>query len=57
MLLSCVQVEANCTSFNSLASLLQLIPCTAENAFGIDYELHAAPSAAENHKFDSIIKV
>ena len=52
-----LQVEATCASFNNIAHLLHLIPSTAENAFGLDYELRATTSQAENHKFVTSIKV
>ena len=51
------QVEATCVNFVNIAHLLHLIPCTAENAFGIDYELRPTTSASENHKFVTVIKV
>ena len=51
------KIEATCAAFNSLGALLQIIPIDAPNSSGVKYELHATPSASENHKFSSEIKV
>ena len=54
---SSLQIEAKCQEYNKVAESLQLIPLTAENAFGIDYELRPMLSAVESDKFAANIKV
>ena len=50
-----LQLEQKCREYNKHGQLLQLIPATAENAFGIDYEL--TPNPANQHRFISTVRV
>ena len=43
--------------YNRLAQQLQLIPCSAENAHGIDYEIKPNVSGTKNDMYTSVIKV
>ena len=53
-----LQVDAKCNTYNNLAYNLKLIPLSAENSSGIDFELKKITfSGAEMSDFASIIKV
>ena len=45
------------TSYDNTAQMLRLIPPTAENAFGIDYEMKATFVSHETDKYRNVIKV
>ena len=51
------QVESNCSGYNKRARNLRLIPNTAENAFGVDYELSSSSANYESSNFQNILKV
>ena len=55
--LCCLQIGSKCREYNKIAEMLRLIPITAENAFGIDYELRTTLSGLENDKVAANIKV
>lgn len=50
------KLEVACSEYHKMAQMLQLIPVTAENACGIDYELKATTNKVESDKFVNTIR-
>ncbi|KAI0228966.1 Kinetochore protein NDC80-like [Lamellibrachia satsuma] len=50
------KLETACSEYHKKAQMLQLIPVTAENACGIDYELKATTNKIESDKFVNTIR-
>ncbi|PVD27937.1 hypothetical protein C0Q70_10513 [Pomacea canaliculata] len=50
------QLNSSIAEYSKLARAHKLIPVTAENANGIDFELHVSYQESESNNFDSIIK-
>nr|KAG5696781.1 hypothetical protein BaRGS_012804 [Batillaria attramentaria] len=50
------QVDANISEYSKLARALKLIPSTAENAQGIDFELRSSFQEMDSNHFENTIK-
>jgi len=52
-----LQLAASVAEYNRMAQMLQLIPSSAANAAGVDYEMKPDLTQAESIRFETAIMV